>query len=152
MSDTERRKSATSLRLGTHDSRTTGHVTSEEKRNSEEDRRNEEIAQKKRNYMRNISWRYGRTVQLAWCPSHVYQILSLLFHEAGRILEHQLLPHHLMAMSALIKHKITDTSVHSTQQNRTLAVSTCSYTTNTNRQLRLYSDILDKLIFALRVP
>lgn len=48
MPDTERRKTATSLRHGTHESRTTGHVTSEERRNSEEDRRNEEIAQRKK--------------------------------------------------------------------------------------------------------
>jgi hypothetical protein len=107
MPDTERRKSTTSLRHGRHELRTTGHVTSEKKSNSEEDRRKEEIAQKEMNYMTSISWRYGRTVQLSWCLSHVYQFLSLPFHEAGRILEQKLLLHHLMATSALIKHQIT---------------------------------------------
>jgi hypothetical protein len=154
MPDTERPKSATSLRHGRHESRTTGQVTSE-KSNSEEDRRKEEIAQKK-NYMTNISWRYGRTVQLRWCLPHVYQLLlSLLFHEVGRILEQKLVLHHLMGMSALIKHQITRPygffcTLHATK------LDTCSfhflYTTNTNRQLHIYSAFLDKLIFALRVP
>jgi len=111
MPDTERRKTATSLRHGTHESRTTGHVTSEERRNSEEDRRNEEIAQRKKEKKKELYeehllkiWTDGT---MSWCLSHVYQFLSLLVHEAGGILEQKLLLHHLMAMSALIKHRIT---------------------------------------------
>lgn len=63
MPDTERRKSVTSLRHGRHESRTTGHVTSEEKSNSEEDRRKEEIAQKKELYDEHFLkiWTDGRT-------------------------------------------------------------------------------------------
>ena len=49
----------------------------------------------------------GRLVQLSGCLSHEYQLLFLLFHEAGRILEQKLLLHHLMGMSVLIEHQIT---------------------------------------------